>query len=275
MPSPRLDRAAFEARYREQFVDRAFAPLEPELARITAAAWDAYASSRKSSRTGKAGLGFADPTTSCRSTGCARGDRGSRPRLPPAARPLGAARIGGGNVGVPLDPAAIGDALKSVGGEVPLRVRLTLALHGAVAVEAAPFQHLQGPWTVALSTQRLRSDDPWLRLKTTQRQTYDRARAELPAGVDEALLLNERDELCDGTITTLFVDLGSGLVTPPLTSGLLPGVLRAEVLASGACRERVLTARDLPNARLFVGNSLRGLMEAHFCASGPGPIERA
>jgi 4-amino-4-deoxychorismate lyase len=188
---------------------------------------------------------------------------------------LGRLVSGAAMLGVPLDPAAIGDALESVGGELPLRVRLTLALHGAVAVEAAPIRHRQGPWMVALSPQRLRSDDPWLRLKTTQRQTYDRARAELPAGVDEALLLNERDELCDGTITTLFADLGSGLVTPPLTSGLLPGVLRAELLASGACRERVLTACDLPNARLFVGNSLRGLMEAHVCASGPGPIASA
>jgi multimeric flavodoxin WrbA len=61
MPSPRLDRAAFEARYRAQFTDPAFAPLAAELDRIVAAAWDAYANSRKSPHTRKAGPGFADP----------------------------------------------------------------------------------------------------------------------------------------------------------------------------------------------------------------------
>ena len=62
----------------------------------------------------------------------------------------------------------------------------------------------------------------------------------LPAGVDEAVLLNERGEVCDGTITSVFVDRGGGLVTPPLGCGLLPGVLRGEMLARGACREAVL-----------------------------------
>ena len=61
MPSPRLDRATFEKRYRAQFVDPAFAPLAAELDRIVAAAWDAYANSRKAPHTRRAGPGFADP----------------------------------------------------------------------------------------------------------------------------------------------------------------------------------------------------------------------
>jgi 4-amino-4-deoxychorismate lyase len=46
--------------------------------------------------------------------------------------------------------------------------------------------------------------------------------------------------------------------TPPLSSGLLPGVLRAEL----ACPQEVLMARDLPRVRLWVGNALRGLIPA-------------
>jgi multimeric flavodoxin WrbA len=61
MPSPRLDRAEFERRYRRHFSDQAFAPLASELDRVVAAAWDAYANSRKSPHTRKAGPGFADP----------------------------------------------------------------------------------------------------------------------------------------------------------------------------------------------------------------------
>jgi 4-amino-4-deoxychorismate lyase len=46
--------------------------------------------------------------------------------------------------------------------------------------------------------------------------------------------------------------------TPPLSSGPLPGVLRAEL----GCPEEVLMADDLPRVRLWVGNSLRGLIPA-------------
>ncbi|HEX3699696.1 MAG TPA: flavodoxin family protein [Phenylobacterium sp.] len=61
MPSPRLDEVSFKARFKSQFQDPVFRPLEAELERIAAAAWDAYADSRKSPVTRKAGPGFADP----------------------------------------------------------------------------------------------------------------------------------------------------------------------------------------------------------------------
>ena len=61
MPSVELSREEFEKHYRSRFVDPAFEPLQRELDAITAAAWDAYSSSRKSPRTRKAGPGFADP----------------------------------------------------------------------------------------------------------------------------------------------------------------------------------------------------------------------
>ena len=59
--SPRLDEAEFKRRFRAQFADQAYNALAPELARITDAAWDAYAHERKSPRTRKAGPGYADP----------------------------------------------------------------------------------------------------------------------------------------------------------------------------------------------------------------------
>ena len=61
MPSPRLDEAKFKRRFLTQFVDPAFAPLEGELAKLTAAAWDAYENSRKSPHTRKAGPEFVNP----------------------------------------------------------------------------------------------------------------------------------------------------------------------------------------------------------------------
>ncbi|WP_440640771.1 flavodoxin family protein [Bradyrhizobium sp. PUT101] len=61
MPPVKLSREEFERRYKEQFVDPAFAPLQRELDAVTAAAWDAYSHSRKAPLTRKAGAGFSDP----------------------------------------------------------------------------------------------------------------------------------------------------------------------------------------------------------------------
>jgi 4-amino-4-deoxychorismate lyase len=146
------------------------------------------------------------------------------------------------------------------GPDDPARLRLTLDAEGVIRQEAHPLPPALEEWRVGLAEQRLSSADPWLRLKSSQRHSYDAARAALPSGLDEVILLNERDEVCDGTITTVFFDRGAGMRTPPLSSGLLPGVLRASL----ACPEEVLLARDLPHVRLWLGNALRGLTPARF-----------
>ena len=120
-------------------------------------------------------------------------------------------------------------------------------------------------WTLRIARQRLDSTDTLLRHKTTRRHAYTHARAEyLVQQADEVLLLNERGEVCEGTITTLFADLGDGeLSTPRLDCGLLAGVLRAEFLEKEQAREAVMTLPELRAARsIYIGNSLRGLIPA-------------
>jgi branched-subunit amino acid aminotransferase/4-amino-4-deoxychorismate lyase len=80
-------------------------------------------------------------------------------------------------------------------------------------------------------------------------------------GADEVLFLNERDELCESARCNLFVPKGGILLTPPLSSGLLPGTLRASLIAQGRAREAVLRLSELPGTFLL-GNSVRGLVQA-------------
>jgi 4-amino-4-deoxychorismate lyase len=142
----------------------------------------------------------------------------------------------------------------------PARLRLTLDRQGWLEWTVAALPPAKPEWQVDLAVERLQSDNPWLGVKSTRRDVYDRARATLPEGLDEVIFLNERGEVCDGSITTVFFDRGQGLRTPPLTCGLLPGVLRAEL----GCPEEVLLSKDLPKVRLWVGNALRGLIPAVF-----------
>ncbi len=152
-------------------------------------------------------------------------------------------------------PAAAEATLARISGPAA-RVRLTLDAAGRVEVTAAPLVPMSPFWRLGLAEARLRCDDPWLRVKSTRRPLHDAARAALPADREELIFLNERGEVCEGTITTLFFDRGQGLRTPPLACGLLPGVLRAELAAP----EEILLAEDLPRVRLWVGNALRGLI---------------
>jgi 4-amino-4-deoxychorismate lyase len=164
-------------------------------------------------------------------------------------------------LGWACDPAAARTALHR-GRSGPARLRLTLDRAGRIEVTEGPLPPAARLWHVGLAPTRLDADDPWLTVKSTRRAAYDAARAALPAGLDEVLFLNGAGQVCDGTITTVFFDAGQGLCTPPLDCGLLPGVLRAEMLEAGRAREAVLPARDLPRVRLWVGNALRGLIPA-------------
>ena len=175
------------------------------------------------------------------------------PRLPlHLSRLHGAAR----RLGWPCTGAAA--ALLAAAPPTPARLRLTLDARGAIEVTALPLPSARAVWRIGLADQRLTSTDPWLTLKSTRRPAYDAARARLADDLDEVVLLNEHGHVCDGTITTVFFDRGAGLRTPPIAAGLLPGVLRAALNAP----EETLAASDLPEVRLWVGNSLRGLIPA-------------
>lgn len=150
------------------------------------------------------------------------------------------------------------------GRDGPARLRLTLEASARIEVTAAPLTPVSGPWRIALAPDRLDADDPWLGVKTTKRALYDRARASLTEGVDEVLFLNHRGEVCEGTITNVFLEKDGGLITPRRGSGLLPGILREELLATGQAREGDLAPADLATGQLWVGNSLRGLIPAIF-----------
>src|SRR5690606_21174924 len=106
--------------------------------------------------------------------------------------------------------------------------------------------------------------DPFRQHKTTHRKLLDDTRARLAArtGCFDVLFLNTRGELTEGSFTNIFLERDDILLTPPLASGLLPGVLRAELLETGRAREAVLRPEDLKTGRLYLGNSLRGLMAA-------------
>lgn len=100
-------------------------------------------------------------------------------------------------------------------------------------------------------------------------------------GADEALLANTDDDLCEATSANVFVVVDDELLTPSLTSGCLPGVTRALVLASGCgATEADLDYAVLDEAtEVFVTSSLRGIqpvrsIDGRVLGDVPGPHTR-
>jgi para-aminobenzoate synthetase/4-amino-4-deoxychorismate lyase len=159
-----------------------------------------------------------------------------------------------------LDPDEVRDALSTAvaaSANGAMRVRLLVSRDGGVSVDAQPFALDASTVRIAFSAEPVDSADALLYHKTTRRDAYERRAAERP-DCGDVLLLNERGEVTESTIANVVVRIGGQMWTPPLECGLLPGVLRAELLRTGDVRERILHPDDLHAAdTIYLVNSLR------------------
>ncbi|CAN7651955.1 aminodeoxychorismate synthase component I [Pseudoduganella sp. LjRoot289] len=151
----------------------------------------------------------------------------------------------------------------------PTRLRLALNQAGAFAVQQGALAPLAEPVRVLLAEEHgaaTNSGDLFLRHKTSLRARYDAAwRAAEAQGAFDTLFFNERGELTEGGRSNVFVQLDGRWVTPPLSCGLLPGVMRAAMLEDPAwhASEGVVTRAMLLRAEaIVVCNALRGPMRA-------------
>lgn len=146
------------------------------------------------------------------------------------------------------------------------RLRLALLPGGALTVTAAPLTPLAEPVRLVLADTPTASSDVFLRHKTSVRSRYDAAwRGAEAQGAFDALFFNERGELTEGGRSNVFVLLDGQWCTPPLSCGLLPGVMRSVLLAAPAwdAVERVITREMLLRAEgIVVCNALRGPLRA-------------
>ena len=148
--------------------------------------------------------------------------------------------------------------------EAPAKVRLMVSRAGASALETAPVPPpLAEPVKLAALPHPLDPSDWRLAHKTSDRGFYEDALAAARAlGADEALLVRADGQVTEGSWTSVFAEGPDGaLITPPLALGLLPGVLRASLIAEGRAREGTVTLEMLAD-EFWIGNALRGLMRA-------------
>jgi len=150
------------------------------------------------------------------------------------------------------------------------RVRLALARTGALELTHSAAVASNPVLKICLAGARLDPGDPFLAHKTTRRDVYERAFEEASAqGFDEAVFLNRRGEVAEASRNSVFVEVDGQLVTPPLSHGALPGVLRRHLIQTGQTIEADVSLRHLQSCPIRLGNSLHGLRAAQFVHAGP------
>ena len=158
------------------------------------------------------------------------------------------------------------------------RVRLVLAKDGRISLSAvecdapaltelpqsAQRDDVADCAIVDFSPRMVDAESPWLYHKTTMRKLYDvEYKQAREKGLFDYIFCNSAGEVTEGCITNIVIYSDGRYMTPPVTSGLLPGVMREHLLAGSAVPlvEKVLTRQDIRDAEaLFVCNSVRGLI---------------
>jgi para-aminobenzoate synthetase/4-amino-4-deoxychorismate lyase len=139
-------------------------------------------------------------------------------------------------------------------------VRLLLSRSGAMSIQVKSYDDPEEvPVRVAVRPLPVESSDFRLRYKTTDRRFLDLTRQQ--AGEYETVFVDPDGQLTEGSRTSLFVERGDKLLTPPLSRGLMPGILRAKLIEEGRAEESELTPEDLTEG-FYVGNIVRGLIPA-------------
>ena len=156
------------------------------------------------------------------------------------------------------------------------RLRLNLSTTGELLVTTAAMDLINEPvkifWAkdILPGDTRMFSGDALLRHKVSNRSLYDQAWQEaVKLGGFDALFINEQGLVTEGGRTSIFVKPhnSSEWLTPPVSAGLLPGVMRSALLADPAlnAREANLTINDVSMAdEIMLSNALRGAIKAHF-----------
>ncbi len=146
------------------------------------------------------------------------------------------------------------------------RVRLLISEDGKTETEHVPLE--KAGWgkkvlNLKLSRKKTDSRNVFLYHKTTNRKFYDdefrKAHAD---GFDEVIFRNEKKEITEGAISSIFILKNGKWLTPVLHCGLLPGIWRASMIRELRAGEKKLTLRDLHSAeKIMIGNSVRGFAE--------------
>ena len=175
--------------------------------------------------------------------------------------------------GIPCDVISIQNDLNacysSLKADTVYRLKLSLNGRGQISLQHAPLVELNTPVKVLLTRDNnpiQHSDNIFLQHKTTLRADYDLGWQQAEQqGAFDTLFINQQGEITEGGRSNLLVKINGQWKTPPLSSGVLAGVMRAVLMDDPVwqLQEQRITIDDLKAAQdIALCNALRGVMPA-------------
>jgi branched-chain amino acid aminotransferase len=171
---------------------------------------------------------------------------------------------------LPEDRRALRRAVAAIAEAAPrpvARMRITVTrgtrlITTALYVPPGEDLYRQGVGARLLPQYRIDSGGPLAGLKSLCYQAHRLALRRVEAqGAWEALLVNERGRLVEGSRSNVALVFPDGVFTPPRTDGCLPGTVRRRLIEKEAIKEWPLSPEDLSTAsEVVLMNSLIGVL---------------
>lgn len=155
------------------------------------------------------------------------------------------------------------------------RLKISLNKWGELKADISELNEKIDSIKVIVSDKRINSGNRFLYFKTSNRKLYSEEYEKYSQkGFGEVLFFNEKDELCEGSFTNIFIKKGDIWFTPPLCSGLLNGTYRQVLLSTKKCyKEKFLYSEDLRSAdEVMLVNSLRKEIKVESISNGTRKI---
>jgi para-aminobenzoate synthetase/4-amino-4-deoxychorismate lyase len=146
------------------------------------------------------------------------------------------------------------------------RLRLALRSDGEISLQHAPLAPLPEVVNLLISQESCETPALFLAHKSSHRQQYDNAWQDAEKrGAFDQLFINSQGMVTEGGRSNVFIRCGEQWFTPPLSDGVLPGIMRAVLLSDTTMNasEKSCTLHELENAdQIIVCNALRGILQA-------------
>ena len=123
------------------------------------------------------------------------------------------------------------------------RLRLQFGSDGKLTINYGPYEDLKKPARLMIFKEA--NLDFNIRFKEYPYKNLEILSMAKSSGFDDGILIAPDKQLTETTVTSLLFKINGYWITPPMNSGILPGVVRAIVLESGLAKEDSVYLSDL------------------------------
>ncbi|RKY93261.1 MAG: aminodeoxychorismate synthase, component I, partial [Ignavibacteriae bacterium] len=154
----------------------------------------------------------------------------------------------------------INDKIAELNAGKKYKIKLILNKWGRIEIEIFDLPSAEKIVKIIISDKIINTQNRFQYFKTTNRKLYDDEYQKYSVrGFFDVIFLNEKNEVTEGSITNIFLRKGNSWFTPSLTSGILNGIYRGDLLNQHNMKEKEISLENLLKAdEIKLVSSVRG-----------------